>query len=78
MAFVREFKRAFWNYLNLIIFGVNAYRAFKQQKDYLLNKLIKPYGVTVKSAFQRIKVIAKLMSYFSPSSSWGKAVTQEQ
>lgn len=73
-----EFKRAFWNYLHSIIFGADAYRAFKQQKDYLLNKLIKPYGVTVESAFRRIEVIAKLMSYFPPPSSRGKAATQAQ
>ena len=42
-----EFLRAFWNYLHSIIFGADAYHAFKQQKDYLLNKLIKPFGVTV-------------------------------
>ena len=73
-----EFKRAFWNYLHSIIFGADAYRAFKQQKDYLLNKLIKPYGVTVEAAFRRIEVITKLMSIFPPPSSRGSAATEEQ
>ena len=46
-----EFKQNFWNHLYNIIFGANAYRAFKQQKDYLLNKVVKPFGVTVEAAF---------------------------
>ena len=73
-----EFFRAFWNYLHSIIFGADAYRAFKQQKDYLLNKLIKPFGVTVESAFRRIEVVTNLMTYFPPPSSRGKAATKEQ
>ena len=73
-----EFKRSFWNYLHSIIFGADAYRAFKQQKDYLLNKLIKPYTVTVEAAFRRIKVIVSLMAQFPPPSSRGKQATQQQ
>ena len=30
-----EFNRIFWNHLNSVIFGADAYRAFKQQKDYV-------------------------------------------
>ena len=73
-----EFKRAFWNHLHSIIFGADAYKAFKQQKDYLLNKLIKPYGVTVKAAFRRVEVITSLMAHFPPPSSRGKTATAEQ
>ena len=73
-----EFKRAFWNHLHSIIFGADAYKAFKQQKDYLLNKLIKPYGVTVEAAFRYIKVITSLMAHFPPPSSRGKTATAEQ
>ena len=36
-----KFQRHFWNYLNSIIFGTDGYCAFKEQKDYLLNKIIK-------------------------------------
>jgi hypothetical protein len=47
----KEHKRAFWNHLNSIIFGADAYRAYKQQKDYLLHKIVKPFGVPVEVAF---------------------------
>ena len=47
----REHKRAFWNHLNSIIFGADAYRAYKQQRDYLLHKIVKPFGVPVEAAF---------------------------
>jgi hypothetical protein len=73
-----EFFRAFWNHLHSIIFGADAYRAFKQQKDYLLNKIIKPFGVTVEAVFRRVEVITNLMSYFPPPSSRGKTASQEQ
>ena len=60
----KEFKRTFWNHLHSIIFGADEYKAFKQQKDYLLNKLVKPYSVTVEAAFRRIEVITILMAHF--------------
>ena len=46
-----EHKRAFRNHLNSIIFGVDAYKAYKQQKDYMLHKIVKPFGVLVEVAF---------------------------
>ena len=73
-----SFQRAFWNHLHAIIFGADAYRAFKQQKDYLLNKLIKPFGVTVEAAFRRIEVVTGLMGYFPPPSGRGKTATKDQ
>ena len=61
-----DYKHSFWNQMHTIIFGANAYRAFKQQKDYLLNKVVKPYGVLVEAAFRRIDVIANLMEFSPP------------
>ena len=74
----QEHKRAFWNHLHSIIFGADAYRAYKQQKDYLLHKIVKPFGVPVEAAFRRIEVITRYMEYFPPSCSRGKQPSQEQ
>ena len=73
-----EFERAFWNHLNAVIFGADAYRAFKQQRDYMLNKIIKPFGVPVEAAFRRVEIIVNLMMYFPPPSSRGQAATSAQ
>ena len=73
-----EFKRHFWNSLHSIIFGADAYRAFKQQKDYLMRQIIKPFGVAVEIAFRQIEVLANLMEYFPPPSSRGKPATRAQ
>ena len=47
----QEHKRAFWNHLNSIIFGADAYHSYKEQKYYLLHKIVKPFGVPVEAAF---------------------------
>jgi hypothetical protein len=73
-----EHKRAFRNHLNSIIFGADAYRAYKQQKDYLLHKIVKPFGVPVEAAFHRIEAITRYMEYFPPPSGRGKPPTQDQ
>ena len=64
--------------MHTVIFGADAYRAFKQQKDYLLNKIVKPYGVSVEAAFRRIEILTSLLVYFPPTSSRGKPATAEQ
>ena len=74
----KEHKRIFWNHLNSIIFGADAYRAYKQQKDYLLHKIVKPFGVPVEAAFRRIEVITRYMEYFPPTCGRGKQATQDQ
>lgn len=73
-----EFERHFWNHLHSIIFGADAYRCFIEQKNYLLNMLIKPFGVSVEAAFRRIEIICNLMPFFPPSGSRGETSTQEQ
>jgi hypothetical protein len=73
-----ECNRALWNNLNSIIFGADAYRAFTQQKDYMMNKIVKPFGISVEAAFCRIEVMTNLMAYFPPPSSRGKPTTREQ
>ena len=47
----QEHKRYFWNHLNSIIFGADAYRAYKQQKDYMQHKIVNLFGVPVEAAF---------------------------
>ena len=74
----KEFNRALWNNLHSIIFGADAYRAFKQQKDYMLNKIVKPFGISVEAAFRRIEVMTNLIAYFPPPSSRGKPATLKQ
>ena len=72
-----EYNRIFWNKIYSIIFGADAYRAFKQQVDYMRNKIIKPFGVSVDTAFRRIEIMAKLLEFFPPHSSRGKQATLE-
>lgn len=74
----QEFNRALWNNLHSIIFGADAYRAFKQQKDYMMNQIVKPFGISVEAAFRRIEVMTNLMVYFPPPSSRGKSTTRKQ
>ena len=38
--------------------------AFKQQKDYLVNKIVKPFGVRVEAAFQRVETLTSLLFIF--------------
>ena len=74
----KEFDRAAWNYLHSIIFGADTYRAFKQQKDYMTHKIIKPFGVSVEAAFRRVEIMCTLLKYFPPPSSRGKTATAAQ
>jgi hypothetical protein len=73
-----EYKRAFLNHLNSIVFGPDAYRAFKQQKDYMTHKIVKPFGIQVEAAFRRIEILAKYLESFPPPSSRGKSATKQQ
>ena len=72
------YKRELWNQLNSIVFGQDTYRAYKQQKDYLMNKILKPFGVSVEATFCRIKTLTSLLSYFPPPSSMEKTATAKQ
>lgn len=74
----QEYKRAIWNHLNSIIFGADYYRAFKQQKNYQMNQLCKPFNVPVEAAFRRIEIMCNLLLYFPPPSSRGQLATAEQ
>lgn len=74
----KEHERSFWNHLHSVIFGADSYRAYKQQKDYLLHKIVKPYGVPVEAAFRRVEVVARYMEYFPPPCGRGKQATQDQ
>ena len=74
----QEYDQAFWNSLHTVIFGADAYRAHKQQKDYLLQKIVKPYSVSVEAAFRRIDVLTSLLAHFPPASSRGEPATSEQ
>ena len=74
----KSYDRALWNSLHSVIFGADAYRAHKQQKDYLLNKIVKPYSVSVEAAFRRIDFLTSLLAHFPPASSRGETPTDEQ
>ena len=43
-----------------------------------MNKIVKPFGVSVEAAFCRIKTLTSLFSYFPPPSSRGKMATASQ
>eukprot|EP01083_Nonionella_stella_P195033 718776_1 len=74
----QEFNRVFRNNLNSVIFGADAYRAFKQQNDYMLNKIVKPFGATVEASFRRIEVMSNMLKFFPPPGSRGKMATKRQ
>lgn len=70
-----EYNRYFWNYFNSIIFGANAYHAYKEQKNNLMNQIVKPFGISVEAAFRRVKIITNMMEYFPPPCSNDKEPT---
>ena len=74
----QRYDQAFWNSLHSVIFGADAYRAHKQQKDYLLQKIVKPYSVSVEAAFRRIDFLTSLLAHFPPASSRGESATADQ
>jgi hypothetical protein len=74
----QEFQRHFWNYLHSIIFGADAYHCFIEQKNYMTNKLIKLFCVSVEAAFRYIEIICNLMPLFPPLGSRRETSTQEQ
>ena len=74
----KVFRRTMWNHLHGVMFGVDAYRAFKIQKDYMMKEIIKPYGVSVEAAFRRVETLINLLSLFPPAGSRGKATTPAQ
>ena len=71
------FFQSFWNLLHLVMFGADAYQAFKQQQDYLMHKIIKPMESSVESVFRRIESFTDLFPFFPPPGSRGKMVTTE-
>ena len=72
------FFQVFWNHLHAVMFGADAYRAFKVQKDYLLNKIVKPHDVGVEKAFRRNDTLTNLLNFFPPNGSRGRMATPEQ
>ena len=59
----KVFYEKFWNYLNTVMFGADAYRAYKTQKEYLKTKIVKPCDVGVEALFRRIYVLTNLLLF---------------
>ena len=57
----QTFFQIFWNHLHAVMFGADAYRAYKIQKDYLMTRIVKPLDVGVEAAFQRIDCLTNLL-----------------
>ena len=74
----RRYYQAFWNHLHSVIFGVNAYRAFEQQRDYMMMHIVKPFGISVEAAFRHIDIMVNLLAYFPPPFSKGKTATNSR
>ena len=55
------------DYLNKSIFGEDMHKALDQQIEYITNKIIKPYGVSVESTFERIETLISYLSLFPPA-----------
>ena len=65
MCFLYEmYNRVFSNDLHSVVFGTDAYRAFKQQSNYLHHNIIKTFGVSVEASFYPIRVLTTLLAYF--------------
>ena len=60
------------------MFGTDAYRAYKTQKEYLKTKIVKPCDVGVEAAFRRIDVLTNLLLLFPPIGSRGRMATPKQ
>lgn len=73
-----RFRESLMNHLNNVIFGVDAYRAFKHQVNYMETQLIKPFSVSVDAAFRRIEVMAKQLEFFPPTYNRGAEATEQQ
>ena len=65
----------FWNNLHAVMFGADAYRAFKIQKEYLKTKIVKPHDVGSSTASRRVDVLCNLLLFFPPLGSCGKMAT---
>ena len=63
---------------NSVIFGADAYQPHKQQQDYLLMKIVKPYSVSMEAVFRPIDVLTSLLVLFPPACSRRKPATKEQ
>ena len=55
------------DYLNKDIFGEDMHKVLDQQVEYIRNKIIKPFGVTVKESFQRIETLLSYLKLFPPA-----------
>ena len=75
---LKEYLRMTLNGIYQVVFGADAYRAFRDQKEYLKTAIVKPYGVSVEAAFRRIDVIANLMTQFPPTARRGRMANSAQ
>ena len=60
------------------MFGTDAYRAYKTQKEYLTNKICKPVDVGVEESFRRVEVLTNYLLFFPPTGNRGKMATADQ
>ena len=60
------FQQTFWNHLRPVMFGVDANRTYKVQKDYL-TKIVKPIHVDVEAAFWRVDYITIILLFLPPT-----------
>ena len=74
----KVFFQQFWNNLHAVMFGADAYRAFKTQKEYLKNKIVKPLDVGAEASFRRVDILCNLLLLFPPTGSRGRMATPKQ
>ena len=74
----KRFDQMFWNHLHAVMFGADAYRAFKTQREYLKTKIVKPHDVGVEKAFRRVDHLTNLLNFFPPTGSKGRMASPEQ
>ena len=74
----RCFYQMFWNQLHIVMFGADAYRVFKTQRDYLLTRIVKSHDVGVEKAYCRVDHLTNLVNFSPPTGSKGQMASPEQ
>ena len=72
----KEYKRRILNGIYQVTFGADTYCAFRTQKEYMWNQIVKSWGVSMEVSFRRIDVLANIMRHFPPLARHRRLVNQ--
>ena len=66
------------NELHKTIFGEKAYKALEEQKSYLTNCIVKPFGTSISLNFQRVDTLTGYLTYYPPTTERERLPTDAQ